>query len=790
MSALAHLRVIECGSGVAAPFCARLFADLGAEVVKVEPPQGDSARRRGPFLQDLPHPDRSGFFHLLNAGKKGVVADLDDAAELEFFHSLLAGADVLVENLDPDARRRHGLDFDALQARHPHLVIVSLSPYGRTGKWAERAGTDLTVQAVSALPVAVGRPDRAPLPLPFDQADYQAGFHGLAAALCVLHERGRSGRGQGIDISSAQVLAYQVGGMSLVTAKRRIEWKRAGRTIKGALYPTGFFEAADGYVCIATIHGKQWHSYLRLMGDPAWADEGQNRDSLYLGALDEGGAVDLAFRGWLKQHTRAELQALANANGLIIGSVNNFPEVLDSSQLAFRDQWGHVDIGGRDVRIPRPGYQFSRTPTAIRAAAPALDANGAEVRAGGHGQRALQGTGSGRGALDGVRVLDFGWNWAGPMAGQLLADMGAEVIRIETTLRPDNMRLYAHNSYFFCHNNRSKKSATFNIADPRGAELVRRLAARCDIVMDNFAAGVMAKNGLGYADLAKVNPAIIVVSMSMAGQEGPKRDMRGFAAIASAYAGLDSVVGYPDNGDATGFMCFGLGDTTQAIQGAIGALAALAHRDRTGEGQFVDLGQTSSMCATTGEPLVDFQLNGREAGIQGDTHPHYFPHGIFATRGGGKWLALAVRDDGDWRALCRVMGRGDWAADEGLRDAAARRARAGEIGAAVRAWCEAADRDEAVDALAAAGVPAAPVLELGERDGHEVFGGRGLKVRHDGGSFDPCEIYATPWLLTRTPPAVSGPTPAIGEHNDYVYRQLLGLDENTIANLKDAQVLV
>ncbi|AMN47579.1 hypothetical protein ACG33_10810 [Steroidobacter denitrificans] len=790
MSALAHLRVIEYGAGVAAPFCARLFADLGAEVIKIEPPGGDTSRRRGPFADGTSNHD-GGFFHLLNAGKRSVVADLDTPGDLEFFHSMLSAADVLVESLTMEERQRWSLDFEAIRARHPHLIAVSISPYGRTGKWAHRAGADLTVQALSALPVAIGRPDRAPLPLPFDQADYQTGFHGLAAALCALHERDRSGLGQGIDISSAHVLAYQVGGMSLATAKRRIEWKRAGRIIKGALYPTGFFEAADGYVCIATIHGRQWLGYIKLMGDPAWAQDEKNRDSLHLGTLDEGGEVDLAFRGWLKRHTRAQLQALAKDNGVIIGSVNDIAEVLESDQLAFRNQWGHVEVGDVDVRIPKPGYLLERTPTAIRSSGPALDGDGARLRARKHTPRLLQEKAGASGtALSGVRVLDFGWNWAGPMAGQLLADMGAEVIRVETTLRPDNMRLYPHNAYFFCHNNRSKKSATFNIADPRGSALVRKLATRCDIVMDNFAAGVMAKNGLGYADLAAENPKIIVVSMSMAGQQGPKRDMRGFAAIASGYSGLDKLVGYPDTEDATGFMAFGLGDTTQAIQGVIGALAALAHRNRTGQGQFVDLGQTASMCASMGEPFIGYQFDGREPGIRGDGHPCYFPHGIYATRGGGRWLALVVRDEGDWIALCTVLGRADWSADERLRKPEIRRQRADEIGEAIRKWCETLDRDEAVEILASAGLAAAPVLELQECRTHEVFAGRDLVIAHTGGSYEPCDIYATPWLFTRTPPVVSGPTPAMGEHNDYVYRSLLDLDEDTITRLKDAQVLV
>ena len=438
--------------------------------------------------------------------------------------------------------------------------------------------------------------------------------------------------------------------------------------------------------------------------------------------------------------------------------------------------------------MPKPGYLFSATPTAFGAAAPALGSGRIDSEQPAPAKTRPQAVPR-RAALDGVRVLDFGWNWAGPMAGQLLADMGAEVIRIETTLRPDNMRAFAHNAYFFCHNNRSKKSATFNIADPRGAELVRKLAEKCDIVMDNFAAGVMAKNGLGYEDLARANPNIIVVSMSMAGQQGPKRDMRGFAAISSGYAGLDHKVGYREDQLATSFMNFGIGDTAQAIQGAIGALAALVHRQQTGRGQFVDLGQTASMCASLGEYLIDYQLNGRKPAIRGDQHPHYAPHGIYGTQG-GRWLALAVRDQADWQALCGILGRDDWRRDETLASPAGRRQRAAEIDDVIRAWCQQADRDEAVARLCAAGLPAAPVLELAELDGHAAFAGRKLTLHHQGGTFEPCTIYATPWHFTATAAAMTRPTPAIGEHNDYVYGELLGLDPTVIRQLQEEKVLV
>jgi crotonobetainyl-CoA:carnitine CoA-transferase CaiB-like acyl-CoA transferase len=247
---------------------------------------------------------------------------------------------------------------------------------------------------------------------------------------------------------------------------------------------------------------------------------------------------------------------------------------------------------------------------------------------------------------------------------------------------------------------------------------VQRLSRNVDIVMDNLAAGVMAKNSLAYDDLIAENPNIIVVSMSMAGQEGPLRGMRGFASIATGYSGMELMVGYPEVDTSTGLLPFGLGDTTMAIQAVVGALVALHERADSGQGQFVDVSQMDSAASTLGEPLLAHQLAGDAVGPQGNTHTRYFPHGIFPAEGEERWLALAARDENEWHALCAAIGRDDWAKDASLADASGRRERAAEIDGAIEAWCSGRERDAAVEALVAAGVPASPVFELEERNEH------------------------------------------------------------------------
>jgi len=785
MSALQGFRVVEIGRNVAAPFCARLFADLGAEVVKLEPPEGDPTRSWEPRTAN----GESATFHYLNAGKQGAVSDLDDGAGLAFLHEQLAGSDVLVENSEPGEYERWGLGAEALLQRHPHLVVVSISAHGRTGPWAARPGTDLTAQAASALPLALGRGDREPIRIPFDQADYQAALHAFAAALCALRERRTSGLGQGIDISTSQVMAYQVGGMHLVTAKNGAKWERRSTPMKGTTFPIGFFPCKDGFVAVPSQTPTQWKQFIALMDEPRWAKKDELIAAIGAERVEQE-EPESYYREWLLETTRSELLDMAAEKAIVMGVAQTVDEVLASPHLAFRELFEELAIGGTKLKLPKPGYKLDKTPTALRTPGPALDADGEALRASAPTACKLEPGKHLSRSLEGVRVLDFGWNWAGPMAGQILADMGAEVIRIETSKRQDMMRFLEWTSWFFCHNNRSKMSATFNLAKPEASALVRKLARKADIVIDNFAAGVMAKNGLGYDDLAKENPNIIAVSMSMAGQQGPLRRMRGFASIATAYSGLELMVGHPEDDTSTGLIAFGLGDTTMAIQGVIGALAALHHRDSTGEGQFVDVGQIDCSTATLGEPLLDYQLRDIVAGQQANLHSQYVPHGLYEAAGEDKWVAIAARDAAEWKALCDAIGRVDLARDASLEDVANRRARSEEIDAAIAEWAATLDAHAAAAVLADAGVPASPLLEFEERDAQAQFEERGLLLEHEYEGFDPCRVYATPWKLDASPATLTRPCPQLGEHNDYVFKELLELEDDEIAALQEAKVLV
>ncbi len=788
-AALNDIRVVECGTGVSAPFCARILADLGAEVIKVEPPGGDPSRSYGPFPADRPHPERSALFAYCNAGKRSVLLDGEDWARQELLERLAASADVLVTNLSAAERARWNLDIEAIAAANPGLITVALSELGESGLLSRYRAYEINVCALAAASIILGEPGRPPLHFPFHLPALEAGLHGAGAALAALLARRRGGGGQSIEIAEADVLAYCAGGMSLYILGLGGNWRRRGLVRRGAIYPTGFYPCKDGFIYIATQTRAQWKGFLQLMGNPDWAQEDAALQDGVAIARKRADEVDEHFVPWLMKHTRRELTQMARQADLVLGPINSAEELLTEPHLDARGFWTEIDLDGTPLRLPGMGYKMSRTPwrigrppmlgehTATALGTPARPA-----------QRTVSVEPRPRQALAGYRAIDFGWNWAGPMVGQILADLGMEVIKIETRQRLDFMRHWKHAQPFFRNTNRGKLSVSVNIKKPGGVELVRRLATRVDLVLDNFAAGVMARNGLDYERLREVKPDIIVLSMAMAGQNGPLEFLRGLATVGTGYAGLESAVGYPDTGP-TGFQLLGLGDNNASIQGVVAFLAALWHREQTGEGQFIDLSQIEAAATLVGEPLGDFQLTGRGAGTRGNYHPRMAPHGTYPAAGEDRWVALAVGTDGEWQALVRAMGRPAWAADESLRTAAGRRERRAELDTNLAAWTVQFPRDELVEQLQEAGVAAAPVLEIAELNSHPHFLERGLSHQIERSDGEPELVYNTPWHCTVTPPKVRRRTPEVGEHNEYVFGELLGMSAGEIRELVEQEVM-
>lgn len=780
--ALSGVRVVELGEGVSAPFCARLLADFGADVVKVERRGGDPTRSWPP----LDAAGQSAMFAYLNAGKRSVVLSGDAAADVARLKELLGDADIVVGNLSADEQAAWGCDVGALVEGAHRAIRVELSTFGTSGQWRDCKGDALIACATGGISVILGEPGRAPLSLPFEVPALQAGLHAAAAAMTALLDRDRSG-GRRIDVAESEVLAYYAGGMSRFILGAGGKWKRRGFERHGGIYPSGFYPCKDGYIFLATQTRAQWAGFLQLMGNPQWAAENPIfGDGVAIG-WKHADEVDVHFIPWLAQHTRRELTDMARRFGLVLGPINRVDDVLAEPHLEARGFWTRLQTGSGELRLPGMGYRMSATPCRL-GTAPAV---GDEDRAGvaarrfdtGRKTAARRGLRAGARPLSGYRAVEFGFNWAGPMVGQMFADMGMEVIKIETAGRLDFMRHWPHARSFFHNANRGKRSVSVNIKTDEGRALVRRLVKKSDVVFDNFAAGVMAKNGLGYDDLRQEAPQIIALSMAMAGQCGPLAHLRGFATIATGFAGLEAAIGYPDSG-STGLPVIGLGDANAAIQSVLATLVALWHRERTGEGQFIDLSQIEAAAALCGEPLARFQLCGEAIGPTANAHPRMAPHGTYPARGDDRWVALAIAGDREWRALVDVLGGPAWAADEALATVDQRRLRAAEVDARLSEWTRERERDQIVADCRAAGLAAAPVLEIEEMHDWPQFAER--EIWQKAPSFEGKDdiTYRTPWHLSGVTREVPGGSPVVGQDNDFVLGEILGLTSDQIAGLR------
>jgi benzylsuccinate CoA-transferase BbsF subunit len=400
--------------------------------------------------------------------------------------------------------------------------------------------------------------------------------------------------------------------------------------------------------------------------------------------------------------------------------------------------------------------------------------------------------------LDGIRVADFSWIGAGPFTTKILSDFGAEVIRIETGTRLDPVRMTppfkdgvpGHNrSGYFSDRNTNKRSITINLKTERGRDLAREIVAQSDVVANNFSPGTMEALGLGYADVVKLRPDIIYLAMSMQGAEGPDRDFVGFGLTIGALAGLQFLIGPPHRdpvGTGTNFP----DHIPNPCHGAFAVLAALRHRRRIGQGQLIDLAQTEPTIAVLGPTIMEYTVNGDVPQRCGNDHPTAAPHNVYRCAGDDRWIAIAVTNDAQWRALTRALGRPEWDDEPRWRTAAGRHADRAALDARIEEETALRDPFALMNLLQASGVPAGVLqdaADLIERDPQLDHRGHWLRLTHP--EMGPSIYNAPPFRMSRTPSAPTRCAPLLGEHTEAICRELLGLSADQTAELARDGVL-
>ena len=784
----AGVRVYEyaaAGSGLAAAYAGWLLASLGAQVTRLSDDVGDVVAPAVPEPLALA-------VEALRAGKRSAPLPAHAAQWM----AQLADVDILICDAPTALMARYGA-LANLRTNMPQLIVGIVTPFGLAGPYADLPATALDAQALSAVAWSLGEPGRAPLTLPPGVTEHQGGAMLAAACLLALHARDASRRGQLVDIALADVLASYVAGNARLYIHHGLQWQRNGRRPfgSGGAYPYAILPCKDGAVCVCGRTREEWQRLVQVMGNPAWAFEPRYQDLRSMGKQYPE-EVDALVMPWLARHTMAELEALALEHNLIVSPVRSCADVLATEHFFARGFLQPGQVAERDVKVPGLPFQVSETRSAtapniavslLRGPAPAAAANASAPCTP---------------PLAGLRVLDFGWVWSAPWVSTMLAELGAEVIKVEHAARPDNLRLAGRifrngqlvegpsreMSPMYHQINHGKFGITLNAKEPRARALLARLVGISDIVIENMSPGSMERNQLGYEQLRTHNPRLVMLAMSSGGQFGELAAMRGYAPTISSFVGLEGLIGYRDE-QAIGALNFGLGDPNASVHALVPLLAAWRRARASGQGCYIDLSLLEALAGTLRPYLLDAQIHGRQPALPANSHPAMAPHGIYPAQEADAWLSIAITGDGQWQAFTRLLPDAPWAQDPRYAPTAGRLADAVALDAALATWTNTQPRDALVTRLRQAGIAASPVLSVEEqwRDPH--FAARAIKHRVNIPIYGEEDLFCAPWRFSDFAPRITRCGPGTGEHNDYVFGELLAMPATEIAALKSAGVI-
>ncbi|WP_439623113.1 CoA transferase [Shinella sp.] len=775
---LAGIRVVERASGPAAAYAGRLMATLGAEVTAVEPAGGSSLRRAEPFLSGT---KVSALFAYLSAGKK--FSGADPQTDRVAFEALLDSADILIEDVPLRDKAALGLAPDAVEERFSNLVHVSVLPFGATGPKADWKGEEINLIHASGegnlLPNGLSLdmfPERPPLKIHGNFMQFQGGVGAMLGGLAALWARPTAG-GQFVDIS-VQECGVVVGLFAIQQLGDGFKERRQSRSFRYG----GVMPCKDGFVELLTIEDKQWRSFVTLMGDPEWAKEEGLQDPLARGRRGE--EINRHLRAWTATQTCDDLVTRGQAFGVPLAKYATPAEVLDGAQENARKIFASVAIEGvGERRVFVAPYRFGPEPLAL-GGSPASAPVPAQPKA-----PVSSAPASGR-PLAGVRILDFTIHAAGPFGTHMLGQLGAECIKVETSKRLDMFRR-PHPVYgrmepsTFAHVVADKKSIRINVKKSEGVALVKRIAAKSDIVAESFRAGVMDRLGISFAELAKVKQDIIMLSSCACGQTGPDAHFAGYAPLFAAWGGLGTLSGYEDGPP---LEIRHVMDHSVGLNAASVALAALNFRRRTGQGAHVDLAAREIASALIGEALLQTD-HGDEPQRMGNHHLGMAPHGAYPAKGEDCWVSIAVANDDEWRVLAGLIGGA--AADPCLATVAGRLASRDRLDGLVGAWTRNHDAEEIAVLLQQNGIAAhaswTPEMVVADPHMRERAAIRDIVV---GGVVRPA--VSVPVRLSKTSGRgiENGAPAALGGDEDYVYGELLGMSRAERSALEEAEVII
>ncbi|HSZ38290.1 MAG TPA: CoA transferase [Acidimicrobiales bacterium] len=774
---LSGLRVIDLSTWIAGAYCTKLLADGGAEVIKVEAPEGDPLRRWSASGAAISPGDDGALFNFVHASKESVVVDPGDDDQLASLQALLASADAVVWTRGSPIAEHPSLLPEQIRRDHAHLIVTTITPFGLEGPWRHREATEFTLQAWSGgtVGLARGRPDREPVYVGGQIGEWLAG---LFAAIGTLAAGWRGDpRGDLVDVSMLEALA------SCLTYYPVTFNDQMGRPMrKKRFVPTpGVGAARDGLVGLGVGTGQQWLDFCALVEHPEWTED----PKFYLDRT----SLEPAINEWIGRHTVEEVLDLTSTF-----RIPNAPIVNGANAATFEHfrSRGTFDANPKDGAVnPGPPYRLGAACLRPAQPAPGLGEHTIEVALQRRNRTpptppTLATAPASPAALpfEGLRVLDMTAFWAGPLAGHVLALLGAEVVHLESANRPDGVRLvggvpqseerYWERGPIFAALNTNKKSLTLDLRNPRGNQILRDFVKTCDVVIENYTPRVLDQLGVDYETLRRERPDLVMVRMPGFGLDGPWRDQAAFAFVIEDASGLTWLTGHPD---LLPFEPYTVGDPNAGLHALFGLLLALQHRRRTGEGGLVEASMVDAALNIAAEQVIEHSAYGALLTRLGNRGPTAAPQNLYRVAKADEnarddsWVAIAVATDDHWRSLRAALGEPDWAAGAELESTAGRRRAEDEIDARLGEWCRDKKAEEVVRRLSDAGVPVAAVTQPHHQPDLPPFQSRHFfeEVKHPviGNS-----RYSTlPIRFERGPERWhTRHAPLLGEHN----RELLG----------------
>jgi crotonobetainyl-CoA:carnitine CoA-transferase CaiB-like acyl-CoA transferase len=778
----------------------RILADLGAHVIKIEPSDGERDRLRPPFAGDEPEGSTGLPFLYRNANKRGVILDLGTESGRRLLDEIAHGVDVLIENLGPWGHEKYGLEPERLEAEHPHLIVVSLSDFGLSGPRARWRAEPLVAFAASGALFNSGFPDMPPCWLPGYTAHDCGAVFAAAAAVAGLLKRERNREGSQIEIS---VQEAAIGGL-YPWAIPIADYQHIYPMIPSSLPriadgPYMVLPTKGGYVRFVIGSPQHWRGFLELVGRPEELLGEEWEHGVYRLLCAE--TLRSVCTPRLRERSRPEVLAEATRLGVAIAPVNTLEQFVDEPQTHERGFFLRTGFPIIDqAPLAGPPFKLSRTGASVRRPAPLVAEHLEEVIG------EVKRVGAGRGAaprgvrvepgkiLAGIRVINLGVGAVVPEACGLLGDLGAEVIKLESRANMDFLRKASPNptdhdrSFVFNTECRGQKSVALNLATGRGREIALEIMAKADVVAENNRGGVVETWGLDYEAVRIVKPDIIYLSSQGYGRGGPLSKAVAFGPLNGAFAGTCYLWNHAD-APYPASSTLNHPDHVASRLASVVILAALHHKSRTGEGQFIDMSQAEVAAYLLGEFYLEGALTGKAAGPSGNRVPYAAPHGVYRCQGEDRWVAIAVVGEQAWEDFVTVVEQPQWREEDRFRDLASRLANQDELDSLVSQWTGRQTAEQVAKLLQEAGVSACEVQNGDDHRADLHLRERRAIVTVHHPEVGPERHIANPIRVDGAPVDCGLPSPRLGADTIAVLKAIVGLSDGEIARLTEQKVL-